>query len=438
MTNNVLILGGGLTGLVVGEKLQRNGFNVTIVEKDNDLGGMCRTKIHHAAWANYHYDLGPHKFATRQEEAQKYYDLKMSENSKISVVIKSRINMYGKWFAYPIRIFEILKKFPYHGFRCGVDFMLSHLKGDGYTYESYLKGRMGNYTYNFVFKDFAEKIWGASYVLDKKLAETRVITPTIIDIIKGILFGDKTTFKKFSYPKNGMGDFLRNIEESFDHSGGTIYLNSVLRSYNDGNVIIRTPDEDIKLRDCIVISTIKPQDICIPMAIEYDDQLKYRDIHLFYYLVPKGKIEDTWDFFTSSDICFNRVSRNFSPYMSDLEHDIVCVEATSYEGRSVSQDDITSDFCKVYDVSINDMWVDKIDGAYPIYNLGYKETINKLLDKIEHDGRIFCIGRHACHNYNNIDHCIVEALDLANIIISGGTNKDWKEKREKYNWVIVD
>jgi len=441
MSEKVIILGGGLQGMVVGERLQSNGFDVTIVEKSNALGGMCRTKIRYTDAGNNLYDLGPHKFATRQSIAERYYFDMVYRSNKVDIL--SHIYLNGKWLSYPVKIFEILKAFPYHGVRCGIDFMLAHLKNDGETYESYIKSRMGSHTYDFVFKDFASKIWGGGPgFLDSELARTRVVTPTILDIISGIIFGDKTTFKSFYYPIFGMGDFLREIEEKFDHGDGKVLLNSTLKLYDGKKAIITTQDGVKEFDDPIIISTIKPRDLIIPMGLgDSANHLFYRDIHLFYYLVSSGYVKDTWDFFPSKDVVFNRVSRNFSPHMTDDGYDIVCVEVTTDEGIKVDTDKVFNDFTKMYGIKYNHVfgsWYDKLEGAYPVYHVGFGDDVSEILTEIESNGRVFCIGRHACHNYNNMDHCIVEAIDLGKDIINGSMSDLWGIRRENYNWVIVD
>ena len=37
----VMIIGGGIAGLTCGAKLQKIGFDVTVYEKNNVVGGMC-------------------------------------------------------------------------------------------------------------------------------------------------------------------------------------------------------------------------------------------------------------------------------------------------------------------------------------------------------------------------------------------------------------
>ena len=440
MKERVVILGGGLTGLVVGERLQSNGFDVTIVEKGGMLGGMCRTKSYHNDYGNNLYDLGPHKFATRLSIAKRYYFNMIYRTATVDIC--SHIFLNRKWLNYPVKIFEILKLFPYHGVRCGIDFMLAHVKNDGITYKSYIESRMGNYTYNFVFRDFANKIWGDPKFLDKELARTRVVTPTIFDIIYGVFFGDNTTFKMFYYPIGGIGEFIRQIIEKFDYSDGNVLLNSTLKSYDGTKAIISTPTGDKEYKDSIIISTIKPRDLVKPMCLGNSSRrLAYRDIHLFYYLIPTGIVKDTWDFFPSKDVIFNRVSRNFISSMVHDGCDIVCVEVTSDEGDTVNGDQVFEEFTNMYDIdkeSVLDSWSDKLEGAYPIYHTGFNVDIKKVLSEIEKSNNIYCIGRHACHNYNNIDHSIVEADTLAKLIISNKSSDEWRKIRDDFKWIIVD
>ena len=44
MSKNILVFSGGIAGLTVAHELINKGFNVTVVEKDNILGGMARSR----------------------------------------------------------------------------------------------------------------------------------------------------------------------------------------------------------------------------------------------------------------------------------------------------------------------------------------------------------------------------------------------------------
>ena len=60
MKNNIYIIGAGPSGLITARELLKKGFNVSIFEKTEYVGGMCRT------WKedDYLLDTGPHIYHT--------------------------------------------------------------------------------------------------------------------------------------------------------------------------------------------------------------------------------------------------------------------------------------------------------------------------------------------------------------------------------------
>ena len=59
-TRKAYVLGAGPIGLVTAWKLLENGWEVDIYEKNNIVGGMCRTW----EWDEFLVDTGPHIFHT--------------------------------------------------------------------------------------------------------------------------------------------------------------------------------------------------------------------------------------------------------------------------------------------------------------------------------------------------------------------------------------
>ena len=60
----VIILGAGITGLSSGWKLSEKGFDVTIIEKESEIGGLAKT----INFKNNLVDLGPHSFFSEDKE----------------------------------------------------------------------------------------------------------------------------------------------------------------------------------------------------------------------------------------------------------------------------------------------------------------------------------------------------------------------------------
>ncbi|MCR5347417.1 MAG: FAD-dependent oxidoreductase [Fretibacterium sp.] len=68
MGKTVLILGGGVTGCTAAREFSGKGFNVTLIEKNNYLGGGCHTFF----WGGHPYTEGPRPFHVVSEKEFAY------------------------------------------------------------------------------------------------------------------------------------------------------------------------------------------------------------------------------------------------------------------------------------------------------------------------------------------------------------------------------
>ncbi len=59
----VIILGAGVTGLSAGIRFLENGYDVYLVEKAQQVGGLAKTVVR----GNYLLDLGPHHLYSKNE-----------------------------------------------------------------------------------------------------------------------------------------------------------------------------------------------------------------------------------------------------------------------------------------------------------------------------------------------------------------------------------
>ena len=66
--NKAIILGAGPAGLVTAWKLLEANWDVTIIEKNNISGGLCRSW----KWNDFILDTGPHIFHTPEKLLKKF------------------------------------------------------------------------------------------------------------------------------------------------------------------------------------------------------------------------------------------------------------------------------------------------------------------------------------------------------------------------------
>ena len=100
--NNIVILGGGFSGLSIGIKLLKKGFNVTIVEKEDRLGGKLEFSNNVNVYPKYIYEYD--KLISYLNELGLKNDCVLRYNKKILVY-----DFYGNEIILPSSFYELQK-----------------------------------------------------------------------------------------------------------------------------------------------------------------------------------------------------------------------------------------------------------------------------------------------------------------------------------------
>ncbi|PSN81834.1 hypothetical protein B9Q01_09885 [Candidatus Marsarchaeota G1 archaeon OSP_D] len=214
-----IIIGAGLTGLSIAFKLSSMDNNLILLEKENYEGGhVFSTNL-----GNFHIDLGPHIFRSKEEAVMKFVKELLNFNF-INIESKPRIFKYGKIFENVIPV--IPKK--------NID-MLSKIKNITYTFkkvesqtgnnfEEIMINWIGYDLYWEFFGEYSEKWWGL---------KGKLLDPVLVP--KALYIGDKPTYSHYTvnsgyteeiYPKDGgfmtiaralaQNVFKRNVKKEYN------------------------------------------------------------------------------------------------------------------------------------------------------------------------------------------------------------------------------
>jgi len=113
-SEHVVILGAGLAGLSCAHELVKGGHTVTVLEREEQVGGMATSFVvtrddeDGEYWC---YDFGPHRFHTTDAELKDHIKEILGENW-VPAKRMSRIYLKGRFFDYPLKASNVVRSMP--------------------------------------------------------------------------------------------------------------------------------------------------------------------------------------------------------------------------------------------------------------------------------------------------------------------------------------
>lgn len=452
-----IIIGAGPAGLSAGVKLVRAGYNVTVLESDERyIGGIARTQ----EYKGYHFDMGPHRFFTKNKEVMSLWNEMLGKELRM----RKRSTPWlfkGKYFDYPISITEVLRKF-------GPLFALRILLG--YVYRrifpinpvknltDWYKNSFGDFLAGPFFIHYNERLWGCSCdELSVDFAVQRIkgisLIKTVISSLKKMLgqgSNVKSFIGSFHYPDFGSGQMWDTLGKVITRSGGKILKgHTVVKLHARGKRITMVESvfkgKKVIFKPDFVLSTMPFRELALMIspvlskaAVRAAQQLKFRDYIIVILIVDRKNVcPHNWMYLHDKGIRALRLDNfnNFSPHMSKASNKtIIGMEYTCNPGDDFwtkNDEELIrigkNDFLRLglaIDSNICDGTVARQRNAYPIYDLGYSNRVEKIRAEIEKFTNLYPLGRGGLHKYNNMDHSVATALVVTENILEGRQKYD--------------
>ena len=318
MKKEIIIIGAGPVGLIAGWQLSKIGWKVSIYEKKNLVGGMCRSW----KWKGFTLDTGPHIFHTNDKNL---WDFWKKNFSKVMLPgkywAKSTVeNIFLKYYDYPISE-EGLKNLD-DDLKKKIHSELNQIKKSkkkiSTNFTGHIEGQVGKTLRKIFFKDYPEKVWGIS--TDLMTAEW---APKRIKFRKKILpffHGEYTCVGKY-----GTGSLYEMLKKEILKNGGKIYLNKTLTKVeqNDSKITglyFNNDKKRINIEDGkTLLSTLPINLMCRYLGMK--SNLTFRGVRCIYLAINKNRVlpkKCSWIYFPSKELIFNRVSehKTFTKYIA--------------------------------------------------------------------------------------------------------------------------
>lgn len=327
--------------------------------------------------------------------------------------------------------------------------------------DAYLRN-FGKVIYETFFRDYTERLWGIPCSrLDGRWVGQRSENMSFWKILKGffVKVRDLEAIDSFSYPERGYGRFCERMAEEIERLGGEVRLSRRLlgwreKTENGGTGEGLTKDggsggrfeletsgdwgETCKIRCRHLLSTLPLPLFARLRRGGIPDPLRailpfvrFRDfVVAALHLSQDRYTEDTWLYTQSPGLDFVRLHepKNWSKALVRKPGSTVLVlEAPCTEGDELwGTDDLllAERFCRQLDRSVHPVTgsllgyrILRMKHVYPVYEIGYEEKRQALLDWMKGFEGLELAGRNGLFVYDSSDQPVVSGLAAAGRIL---------------------
>ncbi len=424
----IAILGAGLAGVELGRKLNKLREDFFILEKESQIGGICRTN----KTGEYYWDFAVHAIYSRNKEVMDYFNLLPLDyeylNRKAKIFhsgANGRKCIIGYPFEMGIKDLPLKDKLDcIHGYTA----VKMRGKKEYCNLEEWIDARLGEGIAKHFMFPYNNKIWNCKLSeISDKLVSSKIEPASAIDFILSILGGKsvgRAYQAKFIYPKRGIQKLIDYTAKDFKDN---IILNAnVEKLVKLPHKWIIITDKGIKKEADAIVSTIPLAELLKKIDIEgvkkEYDVLKWNNT--FFVMVGLKKeasfqlINDChWAFFKEDEI-FYRITlmHNFSSeFLPVLVAEITQKGTILDKSEEEIKEGVIEDLIRLGIIGLRsqiaEVDIKLLNYTYPIPTLGLDDFKIKLANILEKNN-IFLLGRNGNWDYINMDGVILNVQKI--------------------------
>lgn len=446
MTDPTVVIGAGPAGLAAARELALAGAPVTVLERDDTVGGLSRTVEHEG----FRFDIGGHRFFTKIDEVQRTWDTIMGDDFLTRERL-SRIFYRGQLMDYPLKIGSTLRVL---GIKDSVLAMLSYVAaqlnpGPEDSFEGWVSNRFGRRLYQHFFKTYTEKVWGMPCEeLSADWAAQRIKGLSLWGAVRDALLNrgaDEATslLRQFKYPRLGPGQLFGRYRDHVIEAGGKVVLEREVvgfrrRGSRITHVVCAGKDGEETREAANFISSMPLGELVARLSPPPPDEvveaaagLRQRGfLTAALILAEPDPFPDHWIYVHEPSVKLGRVQnyRNWSPAMvPDEDKCCVGVEYFVWAGdalwRSLDEEIVAlatremGELGLIDPAAVVDGVVVRMGDAYPVYDPGYAQRVATVRDWLDTIENLQTVGRAGQHQYNNMDHSVMTGMLAARNVL---------------------
>jgi protoporphyrinogen oxidase len=454
MEEQVIILGGGVSGLSLAWRLCTNGIRACVLESDSKIGGLAGTLREDG----YLMDVGPHSFFSEDtvilDTVLRLFDNMLKPKSR-----QVKFYYQDRYLDYPLTAHSVLFQMGiWPGIRTGLSFLRGKIfthkhtlrKCQEETVEDWAIESFGRHLYQTFFKPYTEQFWKlpCTELSSRSIpTHTRMSFSNTLRLLLRRRVGahDESLIEREMlptyYPVSGFSEIPDQIAGAARKAGAQIHLNSRAiaveqTSKKQIRVHYEANGEQRQLEGSHVVSTI-PLNLFVKMMIPPPPPevlgaaviLNYRSLTALGMVTEKQNILNCGYIYVLNRP-YNRITEmnEFSPGTSPPGENIIMVEIPCLKDSTAwtaSKEDL-------FNMCIGSLSEDGFLGpgdvkrllliraphAYPVYSKGYATNLELLLRYVDQRKGVSTLGRTGEFIYMDVDKCMSKAFNFANELLT--------------------
>jgi len=436
---DVIIIGGGVSGLIAGIELAKNNKKVILLEKEDTVGGQCRTEVLQSGEDTYRFDYGGHRFITNNEVLLSFVEEILGDD--LLVAQRSSVILHqNKVYEYPLNLKNLFQVAPFKLLvGASVDtlkIIFKLVKPDNSNFSSWITSRFGKTLYNNFFGPYTKKLWGVEpEKLSADWAGQRISLLDLKDVAKKLLFKNKKTArtyaKSYRYPKYGFGGLPKKMAKQFELLGGIIVLNEGVDKFiYENNIIQSVHSKNNVYTAKEIISTMPLNEMSSKLG--YESGLGFRSLR---FLCIGLDIEDfsphTWQYVSDFDLLPTRIQepKRRSSSMSPKGKSSIMLEIPCNKNDKIwnmNQEEllkiVKKDLIRLkFDIEdkIVDYFSFTTEHAYTLMDIEYNHKRDNTIEYLNNFDNLIMAGRQGTFRYIFLDTAMETGLMAAQKLLDG-------------------
>ncbi len=362
-----LIIGAGFAGCTIAQLLKNEGWDCTIIEKNNYIGGGCCTFFH----GGHPFTYGPRPYYGYSEKIFNWINL-FVKIRKLPFSLLSYVEQEKCFYSYPIHKDDIPKMNKKN--KILEELSSRNINHENQNFEEYWINSVGPTLYDMFVNHYSKKMW----MID---SNTSLDTFNWSAKDNPIDSGSKLCYKDaiIGYPiaKNGYNDYFTKTLE-----GTNVILNEKVKNIDLEHKSITLHDDTTLFGD-VIISSICPAEL----QNNVYGELPYVGREFIFFVLPAKQI-------FPGNIRFCHYTQS-EPFTRIVEYK----KLTFYEAE---------------DTLLGMEIPSKNNKLYPYMITQYINLAKKYLSSLPQD--VFSIGRAGTYKYSTIEQTIAQCFELFNMI----------------------